>query len=184
MLRSLLNTLTGRRPDPTEGWPQISLSAPDIDSSQGGIGPLRFGDELATAHLFGRPDIFRWIQPDYCEMVYTRAGFQIDFDKGRMAYAAFFLGPDSHLLAGASFSAPRLDSSSRLSRDIQLKQIETVFGHPKSRDTDAEEIILFYEKNGLTIEFEATATGELKRLNVYPTTDPNPTSSALTFGKT
>lgn len=169
MLRSIIGKLTGRLPNPTENWPRISMPAPNINLSRGTIGSMRFGDDLASASVFGRPNTFRWTQADYCELVYADAGFQIDFALGRLAYAAFFLGPDAHLPAGATFSRPRIASSNCLSKDTSEKDIEAVFGTPKFRDCDEKEIILFYDEKWLTLEFECTPSGKLKRLNVYPT---------------
>lgn len=169
MLSSIFDKLLGRRPNPTEHWPRVSMPAPDINLSQGTIGPLRFGDDLASANVFGRPDMFRWTQSDYCQLVYAGAGFQIDFDSGKLACAAFFVGPDTHLPVGASFSKPRFFPSARFSKDTSQKEIEAVFGAPKSRDCDDDEILLFYEVKALTIEFECTPAGLLKRSNIYPT---------------
>jgi hypothetical protein len=49
--------------------------------------------------------------------------------------------------------------------------IEAAFGDPSARDCDNDETILFYSRGDLTIEFEVSSSGVLKRLNVYPTHD-------------
>src|SRR5262245_11299033 len=165
MLRALLGKLKGS-PDLTADWPQASGPTPAIDCARESIGGLRFGDDLELARKFGRPDRFRWTQPDYCELLYAPAGFQIDFEARRLAYAAFFVGPDEHVpsVPAMSFSSLQVDST-LVSRETSSKQIEAAFGRPSSQDVDAEESVLFYPRGKLTLEFEFSAAGMLKRVN-------------------
>lgn len=134
------------------------------------IGSLRFGDELAGARVLGRPDRARWTQPGYCELLYASAGFQIDFDADRLAYAAFFIAADSSGPDGASivFSTPSLDGI-RVTADLSLQRVEALLGVPMARSVDQDETILSYVRGKLTIEFEGSASDQLKRLNVFPT---------------
>lgn len=172
MFHSLLARL---RKDPaaqgdlTVDWPRQSTVAPGIDTVGGKLGPVKFGTNLDSARFFGRPDQFSWTQRGYCELIYAKAGFQIDYDSGQLGYAAFFIGPDLLLPAGVFFSAPTLDSSFRLSSDTSLAQVNSAIGPPKSQDRDDEEAITVYEKGILTLELEWNPKGKLKRLNVYPT---------------
>lgn len=170
MLRAILAKLKGSPPDPTTDWPRLSVSAPAIDSSRGAVGELHFGDDIQSARKFGRPERFRWTQPAYCELLYAKRGFQLDFDSGRFAYAAFFVGPDACLLEASSlaFSTPRVDST-LLSQSTTLKEIEAAFGVPSSQDREDDETVLFYARRSVTLEFEASAARMLKRVNVYPT---------------
>ena len=167
MLRRFFAKLRATRRDPTRDWPRASISAPSVDCARRAVGELRFGDSLSAARCFGRPDAFRWTQPGYCELLYAGAGFQIDFDSGRFAYAAFFVAEDEHA-PRVSFSTPRVDSI-QLSRETSFEQIEAAFGRPVSRDRDDDETILFYARRDIAIEFEVSSPGLLKRVNVYPT---------------
>lgn len=169
MLERLLVALKLRQPDPTEGWPRLPVKTPDINSHGATVGQMRFGDNLASAQPFGRPDGFRWIRPNYCELVYGAAGFQIDFDSDRFAYAGFFIASDpcQPVISSLSFAEPRLDGI-LLTGETSVKQVESTFGQPDSRDTDEEETVFFYTRGGLTVEFEFAPSVLLKRLNVYP----------------
>jgi len=141
------------------------------------MGEMRFGDALDTAQQYGRPDKFSWSSRDYCELLYANAGFQIDFDEGKFCYAAYFIGPDGRYTpyhADLRFSRPRLLLDSlhpvALSQQIEPNAIERALGEPKARDVDAEETILFFDRDGLTLEFEFDGPSQrLKRFNVYPT---------------
>jgi hypothetical protein len=170
MLHRLLSLVKRSAPDdPTRTWPQMAIAAPRVDSAQNAIGPLHFGEELAAARVLGRPASLRWTQPGYCELLYAPAGFQIDFDAGRLAYATFFIAADSGRPRGASivFSTPVVDGT-RLTGTLSMKRIEALFGMPAAKDVDEDETILNYLRGKLTIEFEGSAAG-LKRVNVYPT---------------
>lgn len=173
ILRQIIAKLKGTPPDPTADWPRVSPSTPTVDCTTETVGALRFGDDLAVAQAFGRPDSFRWTLPDYCELLYAKSGFLIDFDSGKFAYAAFFIQPDKFTptLPFLVLSSPYIDAT-LLSRKTTQKQIESIFGEPQSRDQDNDETVLFYSRGKLTLEFEITASDLLKRVNVYPT---NPT---------
>lgn len=168
--QNLFNTLSGRPDLSPRTWPPSTLTEPPaFDTRHSSLGPLRFGDPLEHAQVLGRPDRFEQTAPHYHELLYAHAGFQIDFDSGRFAYVAFFIAADNDLPASApiTFSQPVLDSH-RLSPATSLRDIEALVGPPKSRATDADETLLFYEKNGLTLEFEFMSSGLLKRLNLFP----------------
>ena len=169
MLQSLIARLTGRRPDPTRRWPRCYPDTPMVDLARGTVGSLRFGDAIDCAQCFGRPDRFRWSRPDYCELLYAGAGFEIDFDGGRLAYVAFFLGPDECLpkCSELRFASMWLDGRP-ISKGTSLPEIQTVFGRPVSAERGEDEIVVCYVRNGLLVEFEATPAGALKRANVFP----------------
>jgi len=139
------------------------------------FGSLRFGDGLDAAAFLGRPDEFEWTLPEYCELLYASGGFQIEFEKGRLAYIAFFIGPDDLLPThrALAFSEPlvhgRAPETIRLSRDCDRSVLERMFGAPDSVDTDCDETILYYTRQNVTMEFEINGkTGQLKRWNLYP----------------
>jgi hypothetical protein len=102
--------------------------------------------------------------------LYGAAGFQVDFDSDRFAYAGFFIASDpcQPVASSLTFSTPRLDGIV-LTGETSVQQVESTFGQPGSRDTDEEETIFFYTRGSLTVEFEFSPSGLLKRLNVYPT---------------
>lgn len=175
LFQNVLHTLRGRPGVSPRTWPPSALAEPpSFDSDRSALGPLHFGDTLEHARVLGRPDRFTQTRPDYCELLYARAGLQIDFDAGRFAYVAFFIGPDKYLPTTSKviFAQPVLDGH-RLSSAISIQNVERLFGPPKSRDVDDKETILFYEKHRLTLEFEFTSTGFLKRLNIYPVSPGN-----------
>ena len=169
MLRSLISKLTGERLDPTRAWPVSSPATPVVDLARRTIGSLRFGDPIDGAHVFGRPDRFRWSQKDYCELLYAGAGFQIDFDAGRFVYVAFFVGSGAGLPESSDlrFTSVRIDGG-EISSKSSVSDLQTLFGRPLSDDREDEEIVVCYVRNGLIIEFEAAPSGTLSRVGIFP----------------
>jgi hypothetical protein len=172
---SLFDKLLGRRPDPTQTWGAAALPIPDYDLSRMCFGTLQFGDALDAAAFLGRPERFEWTQAGYCELLYASGGFQIDYDHGRFAYLAFFIGPDDNLPkhAALEFSKPCLRGSTpdgiRLSRDTERAMLEQLFGVPESVDSGSQETILHYTRHNVSMEFEMDGqAGRLKRWNLYP----------------
>ena len=170
---SLFRRLASDAGNPTERWMDGSAIAPPFDWSLLRFGPISFGDPLAAAEPLGKPDTFRWTQPGYCELLYARAGFQIDFDRGCFAYLAYFIGPDltGPVHPDLQFSTPSLDDEVALTRDVHMDDLKARLGPPVSEDGDAEETVLFYVGGGVVLEFEFDAEGRLKRWNLYPERD-------------
>lgn len=170
MLERLLSMLKRSAPDPTREWPRTGIATPPVDTRRGTIGPLSFGRELAAARVWGRPDSLRWTQPDYCELVYAAAGFQVDFDAGRLAYVAYFIADDASLpkKTPVVFSTPVVDGT-RLTSGLSAKRIEGLFGPPDASDREEDEWVLTYVRGPVTAEFEGAEAGTLKRVNAYPT---------------
>lgn len=165
----------GRRVDPTLNWGAFHKPIPDFDVSRMQFGSLRFGDGLQGASFLGRPDHFEVKEGEYCELLYARGGFQLDFDKNRFAYLGFFIGPDACLPKhpDMEFSAPRLRGNSlnrtHLTSQTDRATLERIFGSPDSVDADAQEAVLYYLRQRVTMEFELDGrTGRLKRWNLYP----------------
>lgn len=172
---NFLDRLLGRPNDPTLGWGTASLPLPDFDFSEMRFGKLGFGDAFEAAAFLGRPQRFRWTQADYCELLYASGGFQLDFDRGKFAYAAFFIGPDRFLPKhpALKLSNPRLRGATpdgiALSRDTDRGSLERLFGVAGSVDAESGEVILYYTMQGVTMEFEMEGNTErLKRWNLYP----------------
>ena len=139
------------------------------------FGSLKFGEGFNSAAFLGRPDRFTWTQEDYCELLYASGGFQIDYDKSRFAYLAFFIGPDKYVPKhrALEFSKPRIrgfgPDGIRLSRDSDQASVERLFGAADSVDTEPREHILYYAREGVEMEFEFDGkSGRLKRWNLYP----------------
>lgn len=169
MLQFLVSRLTGWRPDPTRAWQIGHVSTLPVDIGRRSVGPLRFGDPIEYARGFGRPDHFQWIGGDYCELIYARAGFDICFDGSRFAFGSFYLVPDPCIpdARGLRFASVQLDGWS-ISRDTELEHVYSRLGRPVSEDRDEDEVVARIIKDGLTLEFEATLSGYLKRLNLFP----------------
>lgn len=167
---TFLDSLLGREPDPTRGWPKIDSILPELDIRQMTLGPLRFGDELGAAAFLGRPDLFNWTVDGYCELVYARCGLQIDFDQGRLAFIAFLIGPDEFLpsVSGMTFAQPRIAGGGTFTSATDGNDVRGLFGPPESEDEDSEETILNYSRQGVSMEFELNQDGRLKRWNLYP----------------
>ncbi len=157
-------------PDFIAGWPELPVSAPAVDLAGGGIGPLSFGCALEAARVFGRPTRFARPQRDHCELLYAPAGFQLDFDGGHLAYAAFFVAADELLPdPSITFCEVRLRGIGVLTWAATPRDAEALLGRPTSRDDDSDESVWCYEKETITLELEFGDTGRLKRVNVFPT---------------
>ncbi len=158
------------REDPTKDWPVVEFDMPEFDLKDLSFGPLHFGCEFDLVHAFGRPDRFSWSGRDYCELVYARYGFQIDFEDGRLRYIAFFVGPDRHLpdRLEINFSQPSLKKTARFTAQTTADDLKQIFGEASSEDFDSDEIVLTFSRSGLALEFELTAEAALKRWNIFP----------------
>ncbi len=172
---NFLDRLLGKRIDPTREWKGFSLPIPEFDINEMRFGSLSFGDGFESAAFLGRPDALRWTQPQYCELLYSSGGFQLDYDKERFACLAFFIGPDDYLPKhrDLQFSKPRLRGCTpdgvQLSRDTDQAKLEQLFATPDSTDAEPRETILYYTKKNVTMEFELEGkSGRLKRWNLYP----------------
>ena len=167
---TLFERLQNESGDPTRDWPVSTAAAPVFDWSLLRFGPISFGDTLESAQPLGRPDAFRWTQPGYCELLYERAGFQIDFDRGCFAYLAYFIAPDTTgpVHTNMQYSTPVLDDEVALTRDIHIADLKARLGPPISEDVDCDGTVLFYVGGGVVLEFEFDGEGRLKRWNLYP----------------
>jgi hypothetical protein len=171
----IFDWLLRRRPDPTVHWPDFRPPAPDFDLARRCFGPLRFGDELATAVLLGRPDLFQWTGSDSCDLIYARGGFELEFRGGRFVSLAFFIGPDRFVPRHPElrYAEPRLlgwnPEPVCLSRTTDRAQLANQLGPAEAVDAaDEDETILAYTRTGVAMEFELDRAGRLKRWNVLP----------------
>ena len=173
---NLIDCLFHRRCDPTYRWGRFSPPIPDIDLAEMRFGTLRFGEAFDAAAFLGRPDRVAWPSHQYCELLYACGGFQLDFDNARFAYIAFFIGPDDDLPKhpALAFSGPRVrgvtSDAIPFGRNTDQPFLEKIFGAPMMTDSDSEEVILYYTRHSITMEFEMDGTTKLlKRWNLYPT---------------
>jgi len=157
--------------DPTADWPSAPAVAPEVCLETPAIGRLKFGSPLDEARYFGKPDISRGREGDCRELLYAKAGFQLDFERGRLAYVAFFVGRDPYQppVNGLAYCAPQLRGGHRFSGDTTREDLIGVLGEPESiDDADQDEVVLSFFAKGLVLEFELNAEGRLKRWNLYP----------------
>jgi len=162
-----------KRPNPTKDWPIVEIPEPEINLDDIKLATLRFGDDFSRAQVLGRPDLFEGNEEAYCELIYTRVGFQVDFRAGRLAYIAFYIGPDqeSESLKGLVYSKPHITGAGSLTSNVTEAKIVDWLGSPGDRDKTDEESVLFYPHREITMEFEFNAESCLKRWNLYPQRD-------------
>ena len=173
---AIFERAAGARVDPSRDWGDFKLPIPDFDLGAMCFGGLALGAPLESAAFLGRPDRLRWTEMDYFEMLYAAGGFQVDVEGGRLAYLAFFIGPDEFLPKHKplAFSRPRLVGAGEggaelvLSPEVGREQLEELLGPPGSVDADDDETVLYYRRGGVAMEFELAPDGKLKRWNLYP----------------
>ncbi len=171
----ILDRILGRPADPTAQWGQFQPPIPDFDLVEMKFGKLKFGAGYDAASFLGRPAKIRWPRKDYGELIYPDGGFQMDFDNGKFAYLAFQIGPDPCVPTDIKFihSKPRLRGASqesvRLTESTSRADLEKLLGAPTTTDEDKDETVISYEWDRLTMEFEFTPAGRLKRWNLFPT---------------
>ena len=131
--------------------------------------------EQISDSFLGRPAKIRWPRKDYGELLYPAGGFQMDFDHGKFSYLAFLIGPDPCVPEDVAFtySKPRLRGASqesmRITENTSRADLEKVLSTPTTTDEDKDETVISYEWDRLTMEFEFTPEGRLKRWNLFPT---------------
>jgi len=168
LLPKLLKNLLKTESISMDNWDPLPPKVPALLSAEHRVGPLRFGDTFAAASIFGRPDLVNHGAKDCVSLVYAQSGFEIEFQEDRLGYVAYFLADDKYLpKTTVTFSKPEIDGA-RFSSTTSLRDVERALGSPTSRDDDPSEIIWFFTRNGVTLEFEATTQGTLKRINAYP----------------
>ena len=172
----ILDWLLRRRPDATATWPPYQPRPLDFYPVERRFGSLRFGDALAAASSIGRPDRLGGPSLQGRELLYAEAGFQLEFEEGRFVSISFFIGPDPYApdYPNIRFGQPYLRGWSqedlRLTPAISPDRLQSHLGRPRSTNADSEdEAILYYERNGVSAEFEFDPEGRLKRANFYLT---------------
>lgn len=169
MFRKLIEMFTSAFPNPCADWPKLDVVTPTFDTEKRRVGDLEFGAPLSMAKSFGKPDAVEPVEDDAMNLVYARAGFQLEFTNEAFSCVAFFVAQDGLQpdLPELSFSEPVVNSR-KLTSSHDAAMFENVFGVPSSVDQDDSETILYYRFGGLTVEFELGAAGKLKRVNSYP----------------
>lgn len=178
----LLDRIFGKKrsnqPDPTVDWPCPVAIEPELVPHEGRFCDLAFGAPMDAARKFGKPSRCRWLEDEYCELLYAQAGFQIEFEAGRLAYLAFFVNqpaamPDVEGGFDAAVVKLRLTGgrTGQLSHESTRDDIERLFGSPARMEEEPDETILTYLVAGFTMEFEMQPEGgTLVRFNIYPAT--------------
>lgn len=165
----LLSFLFGGRPDPTLEWPLSTGPAPEFDIAAATFGPLKFDAPLDDARFLGRPDAAQWKSGKVLKLLWARWGLELEFIEGRLAFIAWIIGPDpfepSH--RDLRFAHPRPVGGPALDGRTTEADLVAWLGPHERRDSDPDETILEWVKNGLVHEFELTPAGSLKRWNVY-----------------
>ncbi len=158
----------GRKADPTLAWPVVSFKLPELDLSAKTLGPLKLGANLQEASCFGKPDFFKWSETDSGELLYAQHGFQLEFEKNRMIYIAFFIDKDDFLPKHPKlrFSEPSIKNFGQLGPKTNSENLKAWFGTPESEDIDTDETILLFNCQGTVLEFELNESNLLKRLNL------------------
>ena len=164
----ILDFFLGRKADPTFAWPAIAFPLPELDLSTGTLGTLKLVSTLEEAACFGKPDFFKWSDADSCELLYAQQGFQLEFEKSRLTYIAFFINKDEFLPRHPKlrFSEPLIKSFGQLGPKTDSETLKTLFGKPDSEDIDTDETILLFKRQGIILEFELNENQLLKRLNL------------------
>lgn len=171
MFHSLFKILGLAPGSPVADWPEIDAATPPIDLANRAIGPLAFGATFHEARTLGRPDRFERHNQQTSSLLYARLGLLLEFDaRTGLEYAAYFVAPDrldpDHALL--RHCTPRLATGVVLTSQTTEADLRALFGPPKTADRDDEEIVLFHELHGLTLECELTPAGTLKRVNLFP----------------
>jgi len=157
------------RIDPTQDWPIGTLNDLLFDLGNQCLNDIHFGDSFESLKRFGKPDNKK---PFYYNVFqYFNKGLIIEIDALGIDYFGFLFengGEPGFHPASVNMVFPpsrRLE----LSDACHIRSITDFLGHPEQIDKDEEEIILFYELNGMKIEFEMNLHEMLKRVNVYST---------------
>jgi hypothetical protein len=167
--------LFGIRPDPTKDWPPTSAPAPVFHLQRKSAGSIRFGTPFTDAQTFGRPDHFKGDPAKSCDLLYARAGYELEYEGGGLVALIYFVGPDEYgpTHEALTYSRPMiaLDESRthELHADSNAEALVEIFGTPESADVDEDESILVWELGDFTVEAELNPQSRLKRLNIYLT---------------
>ena len=168
MMFKKLQKFFGAEPHPSMQWPQLEIQTPAFQTSTRAVADLTFGSGIDGAMMFGAPDEVRPLDGGGVNLVYAKAGFQLEFDQDSLTCVAFFVSKDEYQpdTPGLTHCEPIVDGH-KFGPSHSPAQVQDLLGAPKSVDEDEDETILDYERNGLTLEFEFTAAGALKRLSLF-----------------
>jgi hypothetical protein len=177
MILDYFKRLFGFKVDPTVEWSELPPATPTIDLRTMQVGPLSFWDPIAKGRELGRPDLCQRVAGKVDELVYARAGFLLEFYRGRFSYAAFMLSEDGFEEVGREheemvYCRPKVilpnGEAVEFSPDLELEALVEWLGKPESADVDDEESVILWRRQGTSIEAELNARGRLKRFNLYP----------------
>lgn len=169
MLRKLLGVFVKVDRNPCSDWPPVEITTPPLNTGAQQVGYIRMGAPIDMARPLGAPDSIQTLEGNAINLVYAKAGFQLEFSGDALSSVAYFVAEDQFQPDASSlrYSEPVIDSHT-LTGSHGFSGIEELFGSPLSIDRDTDETILYYRMNDLTVEFELGTRGMLKRVNVYP----------------
>ncbi len=172
---NFLKRLFGIKPDPTKSWPVLPVSTPPIDLRTTTFGPLRFGTAFDEVKVLGRPDEYKHYNFNTCDLLYARAGYEVEIEEGRFVGIRYFIGRDAYTDAHKALVRSRPtailpDGTTReLNADTKGEALVEIFGAPKSADMDEDDSLLVWDHGEVTIEAELNESTQLVSLNLYLT---------------
>ncbi len=164
----LLQSIFGYK-DPARQWPVVGGQKLVFDCDKNTLNGVALHSPWATLELFGPPELKRRREED--SLVYHSRGFSADLYQGNISSYSFVW--DDYLRQGFQpFQGVFLHRGNELllNADTKEKVIESHFDQPYWRDEGKDEVILFYELEGVEWQFELDMQGHLKTFLVlaYP----------------
>jgi len=122
---------------------------------EGRMNDVHLGCSRESLSVFGKPDSSEKVEADYLRLLY---GDSILECSSKLEYIG------THLK-----NAQVIINRNEIKRGMTMSQIHELVGVPDSKDDqDADDVIYYYKRGGLTIELEFDLVG-LNRVNCYPT---------------
>jgi hypothetical protein len=130
-----------RRKHPSDAWPPPG-AAPSIDLARNAAGPMRLGDPLESARVFGKPErVSKVVSGEILEY----RDFDLEFGKdGRLVCIQFYLDDEDSVTIGEY----------RLTPATQPLDARVWFGDPTSDSKDGDLRWIDFEREGATLALE------------------------------
>jgi hypothetical protein len=164
----LLQSIFGYK-DPAQQWPVVGGQKLVFDCDKNTLNGVALHSPWTSLEPFGPPELKRRRAED--SLVYHSRGFSTDLYQGNISSYSFVW--DDYLRQGfqpfqGTFTYQGKDLE--LSDDTTEKQLESIFGEAYWRDEGKDEVILFYELEGVEWQVELDLKGRLKTFLVlaYP----------------
>jgi hypothetical protein len=159
-----LRTILGY-PDPARKWPPVSSLPLRFDLGQNALNGVGLHSPWTKLSVFGPPEMKRRREGD--SLVYLSGGFSVDLQDGKVASFSF-VWVDYLRHGFQPFQGDFIFAGQPIALDEKTEEaaLPSIFGEPFWRDENDDEIVVFYEKNGVEWQFEADPKGRLKTLLV------------------